>query len=712
MVIAALVFLPIIISPFFYILGTRNEDLRDNCAIGLTFFELTLSVLLAHRVIMTGGAGLDIPGIFWGGLHFDVDGFRSIYSIITSVMWAGTTLFAKEYFRREREGLARYWLFVILTLGATQGVMLSADLMTTFVFFEILSLTSFTWVIHEETKGAIRAAYTYLFIAIIGGLILFMGLLLMQATVGTLYFADMRSAIELAATEGVRDSTATGGANVPVSAAVILSAEACRRRILAAGICILLGFGAKAGMFPVHVWLPKAHPVAPSPASALLSGILTKVGVFGILMTATKAMVTNLTFGTVIFTLGVITMFLGALLALFSVNLKRTLACSSMSQIGFILVGIGSSVLARSLFEDGGEAFVLAYSGTMLHMVNHSLLKLVLFMCAGTVVMNIHALDLNAIRGYGRNKLPLKIAFLLGAVGIGGVPLFNGYVSKTMLHEGIVVLYEMIEEELPAFESAVGLLRCAEWIFLISGGLTCAYMLKLFICVFVEKNEDPVRQAFFDADDYCMNTASKIAVCGGSVYMVLLGIPAVMKNLAAFMTGEEEILEFHAFTFGNLKGGGISILIGLFVYLVLVRHVFIRDGRYVNHWPEKLDLEDLLYRPLLTLWLPNIFGEIARVFGEDMILKPLARAAVLAGTLIGRVLSDSLDAAVVFLRKTVMRERPVKGAGPGRRSRLKIFMRQTEDAVVPLFANFSFALLMTCIGILVILGCLMYYMLP
>ena len=137
MVIAALVFLPIIISPFFYILGLRNEDLRDNCAIGLTFFELALSLLLAHRVIITGGASLDIPGIFWGGLHFDVDGFRSIYSIITSVMWAGTTLFAREYFRREREGLARYWLFVILTLGATQGVMLSADLMTTFVFFEI-----------------------------------------------------------------------------------------------------------------------------------------------------------------------------------------------------------------------------------------------------------------------------------------------------------------------------------------------------------------------------------------------------------------------------------------------------------------------------------------------------------------------------------------------------------------------------------------------
>jgi len=726
MVIAALIFLPIFISPLLYVLGRRNENLRDNCVIGFTFFELSLSLLLAHRVIIVGGAGLDIPGIFWGGLHFDVDGFRTIYSIITSVMWAGTTLFAKEYFKHEREGLDRYWMFIILTLGATQGVMLSADLMTTFVFFEILSLTSFTWVIHEETAGAIRAAYTYLFIAIIGGLILFMGLLLMQNTVGTLHFANMRSAIERAQTEGMTISPS----------GAVLGAAACRRRILAAGICILLGFGAKAGMFPVHVWLPKAHPVAPSPASALLSGILTKVGVFGILMTATRAMVTDMVFGIIIFTLGVITMFLGALLALFSVNLKRTLACSSMSQIGFILVGVGSTVLAHSLFEEGGEAAVLAYSGTMLHMVNHSLLKLVLFMCAGTVVMNINALDLNVIRGYGRNKLPLKIAFLLGAVGIGGVPLFNGYISKTMLHEGIVVLYEMIEEELPVIHNAVPLLKCVEWIFLISGGLTCAYMLKLFICVFVEKNEDPARQAAYDADDYCMNTASKTAVLGGSVYMVLLGVPAVMKNLAAFMTGNEEILEFHAFTFGNLKGGGISIAIGLLIYVILVRHVFIKDGRYVNLWPEKLDLEDLLYRPMLTRWLPGIFGGFIRLFGENMlltpicaivpdllgkaaalfgenkVLAPLAKGTVFLGTFAGRVMSDSMDAIIVLLRRTVMRERPVKRAQSGKPGKWQIFLRETEDAVVPLFANFSFALLMTCIGILVILGCLMYYMLP
>ena len=142
--------------------------------------------------------------------------------------------------------------------------------MTSFVFFEILSFTSFTWVIHEETKEAIRAGYTYLFIAVIGGLILFMGLAMLNYTAKTLSFAELPAAVR----------------------------EADQRMVLASGICILLGFGAKAGMFPLHIWLPKAHPVAPSPASALLSGILTKVGVYGILMTSLEVLSGNRTFET------------------------------------------------------------------------------------------------------------------------------------------------------------------------------------------------------------------------------------------------------------------------------------------------------------------------------------------------------------------------------------------------------------------------------
>ena len=230
--------------------------------------------------------------IFIGGLHFTADGFRVVYGLIALWMWAFTTLFSFEYFKHEREHLKRYWFFTILTFLATEGVMFSADLMTSFVFFEILSLTSFTWVIHEETPEAVRAAKTYFFIAIIGGLILFMGLALMSYTVGTLDYNSLHEAIQ---------------------------ASRYPKMTFAAGICILLGFGAKAGMFPLHIWLPKAHPVAPSPASALLSGILTKVGVFGILMTAVPGFLGNAKFGLIVILAGTITMALGAVIALFSV---------------------------------------------------------------------------------------------------------------------------------------------------------------------------------------------------------------------------------------------------------------------------------------------------------------------------------------------------------------------------------------------------------
>ena len=195
--------------------------------------------------------------------------------------------------------------------------------------------------------------------------------------------------------------------------------------------------------------------------------------------------------GSIILLIGTITMFLGALLALFSVDLKRTLACSSVSQIGFILVGIGCMGLL------GGNN-VLSARGTLLHMVNHSLIKLVLFMAAGVVFMNVHRLNLNEIRGFGRKKPLLHFIFLMGALGIGGIPLWNGYVSKTLLHEGIVEYTELLREGIvtQSVFSAFGM-ECIEWIFLISGGITVAFIGKVYIGVFVVKNVYEDRQKEF-----------------------------------------------------------------------------------------------------------------------------------------------------------------------------------------------------------------------
>ncbi len=642
MLIALIVFLPMIMGPALYCIGRRNDNLRDIIAIVFTFLELGMTLLLLRFM-----PSLNINGILVQGITFKTDGFRAAYSIVTAIMWAGTTMFAKEYFLHEKKGLDRYWMFILVTLGATEGVMLSGDLMTAFIFFEILSFTSFTWVIHEETKAAIRAGYTYLFIAVFGGLVLFMGLLMLKHSAGTLAFDQLRDAVQVSGR---------------------------KKEIFAAAVCILLGFGAKAGMFPLHIWLPKAHPVAPSPASALLSGILTKVGVYGILTMTLQVMTGNEIFGMLVLILGLITMASGAVLALFSVNLKRTLACSSMSQIGFILTGIAMSVLLAAAGEE--EGVVLALSGSMLHMVNHSMIKLTLFMAAGVVVMNIHLLRLDDIRGWGRNKTVLKIAFALGALGISGVPMFNGYISKTMLHEGIV-------EGAHAIEGLGTVLHAAEWIFLVSGGITFAYMLKLFICIFVEKNTEEWVQMKYDKNSGCMNGLSTAAIAGASLFMIINGQPFVMTRLAAFMTGSEEILHFHAFTAENLKGGAISLGIGLLVYLIFVRKVLVRNGSYVDLWPEKLDMEDLIYRPAL-----KIIALILAFFG--------------------RILVDMVDMTAALARGTFMKEIRVH-EGKDHINRVSAFAEESIEAAKPLLRNFTFAMMMTCIGILIILIVLIFY---
>ena len=727
MLIAIVVFGPFIGAAAAAAIGKWNEKAGEYAALFLTAAVLGLTLVLARSagsgtLYPSGqneaGQVLVIPGILSGsGLTLCVTGFRAVYAVITAIMWVGTTLFSPEYFAHEKENLGRYKFFVLFTLGAVEGVMLSADLMTAFVFFEVLSFTSFTWVIHEQTWDAIRAGYTYLFVAVIGGLLLFMGLVLLDHTAGTLSFAELSAALQ------------GKGAS---------SDSLAQPQVLAAGILILLGFGAKAGMFPLHIWLPKAHPAAPSPASALLSGILTKVGVYGILMTALYVLAGDYRFGLIVLGAGLVTMLLGAVLALFSVNLKRTLACSSMSQIGFILTGIAVTVLMGAVGEE--EAVMTALTGTVQHMINHSLLKLTLFMCAGVVVMNLHKLTLDDIRGWGRNKTALKTAFALGGLGISGVPLFNGYISKTLLHEGIVEAIHVMKEaqhsglatiDAVTARNIADLLQAGEWIFLFSGGLTFAYMLKLFICVFVEKYRYEDVQERFDSSGKCMNPVSTAAILGSSLFMVILGIPPVTKRLLSYATGSSHIMEFAAFTPENLKGSAISLAIGAVVYLGVVRHLLYKEDSYINRWPDRLDLEEGLYRPALTKWIPgvliaaaSVFGEnkiltpvcryclegaekAASVFGEDKVLEPVCRTGLLLLERTAYLVSISTDSLILAMRRSVLRERKVRVAGVGRMSRMRMLREGTAEAVRPILRNFTFALLMTCLGILVILGVLL-----
>ena len=680
---------------------------------------------------------LTIPGICGMGLGFKLDGFRLVYTVIAVLMWGVSGAFSKQYMAHY-EKKSRYYWFFWATFAATVGVFLSADLYTTFIFFEIMSFTSYVWVAFDEKEESLRAGQTYLAVAVMGGMVMLMGLFLLRDVLGTLDIDQIRvEAWRVLAGE----ATLSGGAVIHVAGG-FASAKA---QLYTAGLLMLFGFGAKAGCFPLHIWLPKAHPVAPAPASALLSGILTKAGVFGIIILSCVMFAGDGNWGLLIAILGLVTMFLGALLAVFSVNLKRTLACSSVSQIGFIMTGIGMSCL----LSWAGEGNLLAVRGAFLHMVNHSLIKLVLFLCAGAVFMNIHQLELNDIRGFGRKKPALCFCFAMGALGIGGIPLWNGYVSKTLLHESIVEYGKLLEEGRILAEGARGaspalldtmishdFWKGAEWVFLFTGGMTVAYMLKLFVALFVDRH--PKRQAEFDQmSSRYMTPLSRAVLVGAAAILPVLGmVPYMTMNRIGdmgqeFFGGSGHVHEVSYFSFANLKGGLISIGIGVLLYAGVVRTLLMepeagqvpegkesRGRRYVDRWPAWLDLENLIYRPLLQAVLPAVFTIVCRIMDhltDDIVA--LARRTLCRqlpepkshpeGNWLAHVLGSFAD-RWARMRKRLFGE---KDSGRVRVSAVHHLIekeKRFKHIGNLVEQSFSFGLMLFCIGLCVTLGYLLF----
>ncbi|MDD4080301.1 MAG: complex I subunit 5 family protein [Eubacteriales bacterium] len=565
--------IPIILSPAAYQLAMQSRRRGYAVLIGAAGAALLASFWLLRGAFLGQEISLQLPVWAGFGLSFRADGFRALYVTVLSLMWLLTGLLTPEYFIHGHSH-SRYLLFTLITFGASLGVFLSDDFYTALLFFEVMSLASYPWVAHEEDNKAMRAAATYLAIAIFGGMSALLGLILLKARLGTLAFSALPQAMEALADKG---------------------------SLLLPGIFVLIGFGAKAGIYPLHVWLPKAHPVAPAPASALLSGGLTKIGIFGILVLTSRVFIHDALWGRILLVLGAITMVLGAVLGLMSVNIKRTLACSSVSQIGFITIGAAMQALL-------GHENALAAQGTVLHMLNHSFIKLTLFMAVGVLVMKTHRLNLNAIKGYGRKKPFLAVVFLIGAASISGIPLFSGYISKTLLHESLLEYIHFA----PALGWPLGIVPVVETLFTITGGLTFAYMLKLFIAVFVEKNGNDQVQAKYDSIKPAMNPVSGMSLALSALVLLFLGLfpgqlMTPLANLSLpFLGAAPPAHAVDYFAWVNLKGAAISLAIGLGVYLLVVRGLLMRrsstgERRYVNRLPAWVDLENRIYRPLISL---------------------------------------------------------------------------------------------------------------
>lgn len=688
-----LVLFPIVGAFVSYSIGRKNKTLRDYFVAFVCAVDLLIMCGLFVKV--TGGQVLHfyLNDICGQRLHFELDGFRAIYGTICAFMWTMTSLFSHEYFHHYRNR-NRYFFFVLLTFAGTMGVFLSGNLFTTFIFFEIMSMASYVAVVHDEKPAAMRAGDTYLMIAVLGGMVMLMGLFLLSNAIGTLEIDTLHGEVSKYLENGGSVST-----------------------IWASAMCLLFGFGAKAGMFPVHVWLPKAHPVAPAPASALLSGILTKTGVFGILVITSRIFLYDVTYAKLILGIGTITMFLGAFIALFSIDLKRTLACSSMSQIGFILVACGMQGLL-------GHHNAYAVRGALLHMINHSMFKLILFMCAGAVYMNLHKLNLNDIRGFGRGKWLLNFAFLMGYIGIAGVPFWSGYVSKTLIHDAILhYLHELHHEGIHGFWN-YDIYSIVEWIFTISGGLTFAYMSKLYICVFIEKNADSKVQEKYDSmNKTYMTPLSKLAIGLSALIPPIFGFTSanidrvnkinngLMDKLAnvgeTFMTNghafEDSDRYLDIFSADCIQGALKSLIIGACVYIIIIRPLLMKKENgvrtYINVWPAKLDLEDSFYRPLIMTGLVNLCGFICSIFDE--FTNFVTPKLIFIFSFIFRICDRLVDGIVGILRSTIFIA--INTIKTGEVFAVLNVESKSSKAVKTITDSLSMSLLLFCLGLCIAL---------
>lgn len=549
--------LPFLASFVGFYLGRRSEKLRDAFNVLFTAVEFLLVIMLFPE-LKNGSIEYSVPNIMGTGIHLKVDILRYAMLFITALIWLLTTMYSTQYLIRYKNR-NRYYLFFMLTYATTMGMFMSANMLNLFTFFEGLSFTSYLLVIHDEDKYSHDAGKSYLSMSIAGGMVMLFGIFIAFDYTGTLELAEM----------GVKLS--------------VLGAE---KYIIA--VLIMFGFLIKASVFPLHTWLPKAHPAAPAPASAILSGILVKTGIFGLIIVVIEIFPFDYSISMALYLLGIVNILLGGGLALMQRNIKRILAYSSMSQLGFMLMGVG---LVGILGENGG----LALAGTILYMINHASIKVLLFLGAGIIYMVLGELSINFIRGFGREKTVLKSVFLIAILGQSGVPGFSGYVSKTMIHEAILEASHLTHN--PLF-------RVTEVLFIIGGGLTVAYMTKLFYAIFIEKNEN-----FYGQYKSHISKRALIPMSVLALMILLIGVfpNGLVNQLLGYSKsiGMHIPLEMHYFSLTAIGYSLLSILIGIAIYFVVVRKILIvktpEGTLYINpsqHW---VNLDDHVYGPVLSV---------------------------------------------------------------------------------------------------------------
>ena len=403
----------IIISPLlaaFLVLLSRKYKIILATASIITSIVFTLT--LSSRVLSGDKVTYHLGG--WRGplgISLVVDELSLFFSLIV----LGLGLLVIVYSMPERNYGRTYYFLLLVSLSSMIGVIYTADIFNMYVFYELLSLAVYLLIAYPKTGVTLRASFNYLIMGGVGLSFFLLGIGFLYAMTGTL---DM----------------------FHIAGRLPAAFDSSMQMVIMSFVLIATGMGIKIAVFPLHGWLPDAHSMAPSPVSALLSGITVKIGIYCLIRVVYTVFSTEMflliSSHNILIVLGVVSLLFGASMALVQKDLKRLLAYSTINQLGIVLIGLGI----------GTE---LGLTGALFHVLNHAIMKSALFFCAGIMIAETGTREIQGLNGFGRQQPAITFAFVIASLGMIGIPPINGFASKWLIclaavEAGYVVLVVII----------------------------------------------------------------------------------------------------------------------------------------------------------------------------------------------------------------------------------------------------------------------------
>ncbi|WP_350343295.1 proton-conducting transporter membrane subunit [Proteinivorax tanatarense] len=478
--------IPLVILFLIFVLGpsstffTLKQEQNRDIILLYTNFAVVILVSLMYPLASSEGLYLELSNILGFGLAFRVEMLTFYMLMAASLLWLLVTVFSHSYLIKKEQHRSRFYLWFMITYGGVMGAIMADSLITMFLFFEIMYISCYFLVAHNSSKTAIKAGNRYIYMGVIGGLSMLLAICVLYVYTGTFNLHELSTAI---------DMSSSGAGNVLFLALVFM----------------LLGFAIKAAVFPLHFWLPDAHSSAPSPASAVLSGMVIKVYIFSLIkflyIGLGLDLINVLKVSDYLPLIAAVGMVGGSLFALRQTDIKRMLAYSTVAQVGYMVLGLG---LATSL----------GVKASMFHISTHLLMKAALFLSAGAVMYQTGRRDIEGFKGIGY-KMPITMGvFTIGALSMIGIPGVNGFMSKWYL-------------SIAAIEAGRSVFV---FVILLSSFLNAMYYLPIIISAYLKRKNDEDEHEDMEWDRL-PNTMTVPLIILGTGCIILGVFPQILMNI-------------------------------------------------------------------------------------------------------------------------------------------------------------------------------------